>query len=150
MTTSVAQASFPHSLSVLGRTLLLLLCGSLAAPRAWADDRAALRLFTQDFYKAYAAAENPDKFVAKSDKITPGFKKAYTAFLKKQQGFDPIIQGQDVPSSGYQAGEVELASDTKATVTMTTKEKGFSTLKVHVIWNGSNWLLNGVNDLKGK
>jgi hypothetical protein len=144
------QMLLPKSRARFCQILILLLCCCFAESSAFADDRATLRLFTQDFYKAYAANSDPAKFIAKSDKITPGFKKAYTAFMKKEQGYDPVIQGQDVPSAGYESREVELTDDTHAKVTMIPRDKGFTTLKVYVMWNGKAWLLNGVNGLKGK
>lgn len=137
----------PKSRPAFWRTLVMLLCCTLPASNGLADERATLRLWTQEFYASYGSAQDAEKFIAKSDKITPGLKKAYAAFMKKQPGFDPIVQGQDMPASGYEAGEVELADETHAVVTMRPREKGFTTLKVSVVWNGKAWLLNGVNDL---
>lgn len=129
--------------------MLVVLGCSLSGTRAKADDRAVLRVFAQDFYASYAATKDPDKFIARSDKITPAFKKTYAALMKKQPDYDPIIQGQDAPSSGFQAGEVKLTDATHATVTLNPREKGFEPLKVHLVWNGKVWLYNGVNDFRG-
>jgi hypothetical protein len=151
MNAPVWQMPLPIFCTRIFRALLamVLLCCSLAGTRALADDRAAVRLFAQDFYAAYAAAKDPDKFIAKSDKITPAFKKTYAALMKTQPDYDPIIQGQDAPSSGFKAGEVKMTDTTHATVTLIPRDKGFANLKVHVLWNGKAWLFNGVNDFRG-
>lgn len=138
-----------RSLRSLLRAFLLLLLCSILVPRAEANDRAALRVLVQDFYKGYAKAADPQNYVLKSAVVTRGFKTAYTAHMKKGPGSDPIVEGQDVPSSGYVAEEVLLDGE-KATVTLVPKDQGFETLKVHAVVSGGKWLIDGVNKLKGK
>lgn len=130
------------------RLALLLVC-SLLPVAGFADDKATIRAFVQDFYKRHAGAKDPEKWIMKSDQVTRGFKSAYAAFMKKGPDYDPIIQGQDVPASGYHAGDIVLDGNS-ATATMITRDKGFPPFKVHLVREGAQWRINGVNGLKGK
>ena len=129
--------------------LATLFLGLFCTP-ASADPAADARAVVQGFYDRYAKVKDPEPWVKKSTQVTPAFKQAYTAFMKKDADSDPIIAGQDSPEGGYHVSEVAVKGD-HATVTMSSKEKGFTKpIKVQVIQVKGAWLINGVNELRGK
>lgn len=127
---------------------LLLVCG-FSQSAVVADDRAAIKASVQDFYRRYTSEKDPQRFIAKCDLVTPGFKRAYAVYMKTGPDSDPVLQGQDSPASGYTPGTLSVAGDT-ATLVMQTHDKGFPALTVHLIRENGRWLINGVNGFKGR
>jgi hypothetical protein len=127
----------------------LLLLWLLLPSLVFADDRAAIKASVQEFYRRYAKEQSAEKWLMKSDQVTPGLKAAYAVFMKKGPDYDPILQGQDIPESGYVAADAALEGE-KAKVILRTKDKGFKPIAVYLVREKNRWLINGVNDFKGK
>lgn len=131
---------------------LLVALAVLCHHVALAADEGA-RQIAQTFYDGYMKVlkTNGDtrRYVAKSEHLTPAFKKAYTAFMKEPD-HDPIIQGQDYPDAGFEASKATLDNGL-ATVTMGSRDAAFAhSFKVTVVKHKEGWLISAIGDLKGK
>jgi hypothetical protein len=107
----------------------------------------------QTFYDGYLKILNgkgdSKKWISKSDKVAPSFKKAYVAYMKEPDS-DPVICGQDFPKSGYKASLGSANEDT-ATVIISSRDPAMAySFKTVFIRKEGKWLLAGTDDLKAK
>lgn len=139
---------------------LLLVFTSIQTLRA--DDKADATRVVESFYAKYVAAalkeEDGEKVVASSPQLSPEFKQAYADLMKKAWkedpevglGHDPIVCGQDFPDVGYKVKSVSL-KDSSGKVVLESKDPNFKqTIHVQVVKKKDGWLINGIEDLKGK
>ena len=131
--------------------LLLLLVAATGSPLLAADSPEGPRQAAQRFYDQYVKVKDTIRWVAHSSAVTPKLKKAFLATMKDPNTeVDPIVEGQDVPSSGFKASEPVVKGAT-ATLTMKSSDSGFpQTIHVRLIFDGKAWLIDGVNKLNAK
>ena len=130
--------------------VLALTCGCRPAVAAAEEDPARVaQVFYDGYIKLLNANGDGGRSVMKSDQFTPGFKKAYKAYMKDADS-DPIVQGQDYPKSGFKASAAKV-NGASATVTMASRDPSFKySIKVTLVKNGEHWLISGIGDLQTK
>jgi hypothetical protein len=142
------------------KTLLTLaIAFALTAP-LHADDRADATKAVDSFYASYVATiakgKDGSKVVEKSAALSPGFKKAYAVLMadaKKKEGgldYDPIVNGQDFPDSGYAVSSMTLKDATGSAV-VSSRDKNFkNNIPIKLVKIDGTWLINGIDKLQGK
>jgi len=131
--------------------ILLSLSGVAHAEPVKTSTSEGPQQMVQRFYDQYVKSKDSIRYIAGSHSVTPGFKKVFLAFMKDPDtDVDPIVEGQDVPPSGFKASKPDIKG-TAATVVMTSSDPGFKQhIKVHLVFDGKAWLINGVDKLIAK
>ena len=142
------------------KTLLTLAIAFALTATLHADAKADATKVVDSFYTSYVATiakgKDGSKVVEKSAELSPGFKKAYAALMadanKKEGGldYDPIVNGQDFPDSGYAVTSMTL-KDTTGSAVVSSKDKNFkNSIPIKLVKIGGKWLINGIDKLQGK
>ena len=127
-----------------------LMFGSLSALAAEQDAPARVaQAFCDGYLKVLNAHGNAQRFVQKSESLTPALKKAYTAFMKDPD-HDPIIQAQDFPEEGFKASAATIKGDT-AKVTMTSRDASDThQFPVTLVKTADGWFISAIGSLRAK
>lgn len=109
------------------------------------------REVTQRFYDQYVKVKDTTRWIAESHSVTRGLKKAFAVTMKSPDTeSDPIVEGQDVPKSGFKASQADIKGSS-ATVVMTSSDPGFKQhMHVRLVFDGKVWLIDGVDQLNAK
>jgi hypothetical protein len=132
-------------------TVLLLILAPAYSDPVKTGPSEGPREVAQRFYDQYIKVKDSVPWVAKSRAVSPGLKKAFAVYMKAPYvDSDPIVEGQDVPASGFKASQPVVKGST-ATLVMSSSDPGFpQKIRVRLVFDGKAWLIDGVNKLNAK
>jgi hypothetical protein len=112
-----------------------------------ADAKTAAQSLYDDYMVVLKGGKDPQKWIGSSDRVTPAFKQAYRAYMKRPES-DPLLSAQDYPDAGFKVSLVNVKGDT-ALVTFTSRDPSFShTFRATFTFVKGKWLLSRTQDIR--